>query len=295
MGGVEAPDPIRLPNPKTRFRATAERFEALAGGHRMSDWLGFMAALSRAQHAAAVSLAPAAQLTEEQILQRVRLHKPPLAADTHVRAPAWRDGLEIVLRSLERYAMPQGASDAMDALRASDASEMEALAGQFLGGSLDADKALPALFVAAALQVYFTLAASLIGPALLRLLPERGACPCCGSPPVSGVIMASGPTPGVRYLYCSLCSTAWNHVRAVCITCEGAGAISLRGIEGDNGAVKAEVCRDCQTYAKMLYQAKDMQIDPFADDLASLGLDMMVSEAGWARHAPNPLLLLGSR
>ena len=57
--------------------------------------------------------------------------------------------------------------------------------------------------------------------------------------------------------------------------------------------VKAETCDACHTYAKMLYQAKDTEADPYADDLASLGLDIMVAEAGWARHAPNPLLLVG--
>jgi FdhE protein len=97
----------------------------------------------------------------------------------------------------------------------------------------------------------------------------------------------------VRYLYCSLCSTAWNHVRAVCITCGGARALTLEGIEGDNGAVKAETCGDCRTYAKMLYQTKDTNVDPFADDLATLALDVLVAEAGWSRHAPNPLLLIG--
>ena len=66
----------------------------------------------------------------------------------------------------------------------------------------------------------------------------------------------------------------------------------LKGIEGDSGAIKAETCDECHTYAKMLYQAKDMQVDPFADDLATLGLDVLVAEAGWARHAPNALLLV---
>jgi Protein involved in formate dehydrogenase formation len=128
----------------------------------------------------------------------------------------------------------------------------------------------------------------------LRLLPQRGLCPCCGSTPVSGVVTASGQTPGTRYLYCSLCSTAWNHVRAVCITCGRTRSLSLKGIEGDSGAVKAETCNECHTYAKMLYQARDMRVDPFADDLATLGLDLLVGDAGWARHAPNPLLLIGS-
>jgi FdhE protein len=149
------------------------------------------------------------------------------------------------------------------------------------------------LYVAAALQVYFTCLAARLSASQLRLLPERGLCPCCGSLPVAGVVTASGPTPGARYLHCSLCSTAWNHVRVVCITCGQSRAVSLIGIEGDAGAVKGEACADCHSYAKMLYQERDMKVDPVADDLASLGLDVLAAEAGWRRHAPNPLLLIG--
>jgi len=36
----------------------------------------------------------------------------------------------------------------------------------------------------------------------------------------------------------------------------------------------------------------DPRLDPVADDLASLGLDVLVGEAGWSRHAPNPLVLV---
>ena len=79
----------------------------------------------------------------------------------------------------------------------------------------------------------------------------------------------------------------------MCITCGESRAISLEGIEGDAGIVKAETCGDCRTYAKMIYQAQDMKADSVADDLASLGLDVLVAEAGWSRHAPNPLLLIG--
>jgi FdhE protein len=57
--------------------------------------------------------------------------------------------------------------------------------------------------------------------------------------------------------------------------------------------VKAETCNECHTYTKMLYQANDMNVDPFADDLATLGLDFLVADAGWARNAANPLLLIG--
>ena len=64
----------------------------------------------------------------------------------------------------------------------------------------------------------------------------------------------------------------------------------MRGIDGDSGSVKAKTRNEWQIYAKMPYQARDMKVDPFADDLATLGLDLLVAEAGWARHAPNPLL-----
>ena len=65
------------------------------------------------------------------------------------------------------------------------------------------------------------------------------------------------------------------------------------GIEGRSEAIKAETCGECHTYAKMLYETKDARVDPFADDLASLALDVLVADAGFARHAPNPLLLIG--
>ena len=107
------------------------------------------------------------------------------------------------------------------------------------------------------------------------------------------MVTERGRTQGACYLHCSLCATAWNHVRAVCITCGQSGCVALKGIEGDSGAVKAETCNDCHIYTKMPYQVHDMAVDPFVDDLATLGLDILVAEAGWSRHAPNPLLLVG--
>jgi FdhE protein len=197
---------------------------------------------------------------------------------------------------LDRFddgASPPQARAIIAQLRARDAGAIENLADAFLHGSVEAADAGAVLYVAAALQVYFTRMAAALPVAALRLLPQRGLCPCCGSTPVAGLVTGAGQNPGARYLYCSLCSTAWNHVRAVCITCGESRAISLEGIEGDAGIVKAETCGDCRTYAKMIYQAQDMKADPVADDLASLGLDVLVAEAGWSRHAPNPLLLIG--
>ena len=291
QGGVKAPEPLILPDPSTRFARTSARLEALSGGRPMGPWLRFMAQLAAAQHLAATKLGPLRGPDLAAVEQAADARMPPLAADGHRRDPAWRDGLAQLLDGFDKTPAPAMAE--MAKLRARAPGAVEALADGFLHGDVDPSDAGAVLFVAAALQVYFTRLAAALPASSLRLLPQRGLCPYCGSTPVSGVVTASGQTPGTRYLHCSLCSTAWNHVRAVCITCGESRSLTLKEIEGGSGAVKAETCDACHSYEKMLYQGCDMDVDPFADDLGSLGLDLMVAEAGWSRHAPNPLLLVG--
>lgn len=293
QGGVKSPEPLILPNPTTRFADTAARLRALVTGHPMSEWLMFMAALSDAQHAAATTLAPLPAIDRSLVDRSVAGRMPPLAADGHHRNSAWRDGLVMLLDGLEASSLRAPAREAVEKLRGATTDDIEDLADDFLRGSVSSGDVGATLYVAAALQVYFTRLAGSLDASALRLLPQRGLCPCCGSTAVSGTITASGDAPGIRYLYCSLCSTAWNHTRAICITCESTRHVSLKEIEGGPGIVKAETCDDCQTYAKMIYLAKDTKADPYADDLATLDLDIMVGEAGWARHAPNPMLLIG--
>jgi FdhE protein len=293
QGGVKAPEPLLLPDPGTRFFNTATRLETLATGHPMEDWLRFMAKLAQAQQAAVAALSSLAALEQSVVEQAVDARMPPLAADGHRRAPAWHDGLAALLGHFDKGPLPAQVHAVVARLRTRDAIAIENLADEFLYGNVEAADAGPVLYVAAALQVYFTCMAASLPASVLRLLPQRGLCPCCGSTPIAGLVTATGQTPGARYLYCSLCSTAWNHVRTVCITCGESRTVSLEGIEGDVGIVKAETCNDCHTYAKMVYLAQDMKADPFADDLGSLGLDVLVAEAGWSRHAPNPLLLVG--
>jgi FdhE protein len=292
LGGVKAPEAILLPDPGKRFSKTAIRLEALAPSHPMDDWLRFMAKLAHAQSAAVATLPSPAGLEQIVVEQAVEARMPPLSADGHRRDAAWRDGLAVLLDRFDDGPMPPQIRAVVAGLRARPPIAIEALADQFLHGNIEAADAGSVLYVAAALQVYFTRMAASLPASGLRLLPQRGLCPCCGSTPSAGLVTATGQTPGARYLYCSLCATAWNHVRTVCITCGQSRTVSLKGLEGDAGIVKAETCDDCHTYAKMIYLAQDMKADPFADDLVTLGLDVLVAEAGWSRHAPNPLLLV---
>jgi FdhE protein len=274
-GGVKAPPTVILPDPATRFARTAKRLDALSAGHPLEAWLSFVARVAEAQHDITAAMAVVAS--------------PLVDAQSHQRDSAWRDGLVTLLDRLGDEALPESARAAMAHLRERGAPRMEALADAFLGGTVDRADAAEAFFVAAALQVYFTrLVASLPAPAFRE---QRGLCPCCGSAPVAGIVMQSDGSLGARYLHCALCATAWNHTRTVCITCGQSGGLALQEIDGDRGLAKAETCNDCRTYSKLLYEARDTRLDPVADDLATLSLDLLVTDAGWSRHAPNPLLL----
>jgi FdhE protein len=66
--------------------------------------------------------------------------------------------------------------------------------------------------------------------------------------------------------------------------------MAYHSIEGGSAAIRAESCEECHTYRKILYQEKDPDVEPVADDLASLGLDLLMAEAGYHRGSGNPLL-----
>jgi FdhE protein len=57
-------------------------------------------------------------------------------------------------------------------------------------------------------------------------------------------------------------------------------------------AVRAETCEHCRGYCKILYQEKDPGVEPVADDIASVALDLLLGEAGYHRTRSNPLLWL---
>jgi len=83
----------------------------------------------------------------------------------------------------------------------------------------------------------------------------------------------------------------WNVVRIKCLVCGTTEGISYRTIEGKPDTVKAETCEKCRTYVKILYQVKDPALEAVADDVATLGLDMLMAEEGWKRGGQNPFLL----
>jgi FdhE protein len=79
-------------------------------------------------------------------------------------------------------------------------------------------------------------------------------------------------------------------VRVKCSHCFTTQGISYQSIEDGPKGIRAECCDTCRTYRKILYQEDDGAIEPVADDLASLALDLLLSEAGYRRASANPLL-----
>ncbi|MBS0561517.1 MAG: formate dehydrogenase accessory protein FdhE [Proteobacteria bacterium] len=282
MAGVGEPPLVLLPDHAGIFARRADRLMALADGHPMEAWLRFVADIARAQHAAVQTLDPPPP-------PAAGAGEPPLSG--LALGAGWRAVLGALLRP------PAGAPAETEAvcaaLREAGAQAQEALAASYLRQEVPSEQAGAALFAAAALQLWYVRAAAALDAAGIALLAQRGRCPACGFGPVAGVVTAAGAAPGTRYLHCGLCATAWNHLRAACIGCGESGGLVLQQIEGGGEAAKAETCAHCQGYSKLFYQAKDMGVEPFADDLATLGLDLLVSEAGFARLSPSPLMIGG--
>jgi FdhE protein len=190
-------------------------------------------------------------------------------------------------------------------LRALDSAQLEGCADAVLAELTEGVHPLHAPFVAAALQVVWTrMAAQLDSPRVQPLITNT-LCPVCGSHPVASVIRIGGQSQGYRYLQCSCCASEWHMVRVKCTCCEHTSKIAYQSLEAhtdtvaaesDNKAndpsrvARAETCDDCKTYRKIFNQEHDFNVEPLADDLASLTLDVLVSEAGYARASGNPLL-----
>ena len=86
-------------------------------------------------------------------------------------------------------------------------------------------------------------------------------------------------------------------MRIKCTHCQGTKGISFQTLVDDEGkkaeAVAAECCETCGHYLKQVHMEKDLQVEPLADDLATLTLDLLVGELGLVRQGFNPMLILG--
>lgn len=329
--GATAPF-LRLPRRDSVFAERAMRLRQLAPGHAMGDFLAFAADLAQQQQRLLADFPGAVPLPDEAAFDAAaRRGRAPLESRDWPRDPAWLTGLRRIVQGLEPAA-PDGVRPVLRALAEADDAALERQADALLAGrTQDLDLAAAPL-VAAALQAYFShlvIAATDAHPRREAAWGRPDAdtlCPCCGSRPTASVIPATPEAPGQRYLHCSLCSAQWHFARIRCSHCGRDERVAYESLDladrpadatdtedssvvGTNGAsplggrapvsrregptVQAEVCEACNHYLKIVHADRDPFADPVADDLASLTLDLLVSEAGRVRHGLNLLLLFG--
>lgn len=281
---------LRLPLRDTVFADRAVRLRRLAQGHAIAGYLRLMATLVEAQQQALATVS--ARMPPAEAVEHAQAHSMPIAgALSSERDPAWRN----VLRNLVDHVEAAGAATPtlrklLDGMRAMSEAQLDSAADAVLGLRFGEIDPATAPFVAAALQVIWTDIASRLDMREVPYLETPGLCPVCGSMPVASVVRIGGQYDGYRFLQCSLCSTEWHMVRVKCSNCDSTKGIAYHGIAGGDEALKAESCDTCGVYRKIGYQEKDHDIEPMADDLASLALDLLMSDAGFRRASPNPML-----
>jgi FdhE protein len=289
IGKAAADEFVRLPRLPALFRKRAERIEALAEGNPAAAFLRLLSKVFLAQ-AAACAAAGDVEAPSAETMARASEHVMPLLApDSWTPTTTYREALRFIAADISREGLPAPTVETLNGIGAAMDDHLDSLARAFLSDGVPPQWQGEALFAVAALQVEFARVAALIDKQDLRPLDAAGLCPVCGSHPVAGVVVAD-EAYGRRYLTCGLCSTSWHHVRVACVSCGGEKNVAYQEIEGGNGTAKCETCDDCQGYSKLFYQMKDMGIEAFCDDLATLSLDLLVSNAGWKRHTPNPFV-----
>lgn len=288
IGGVAKVPLARLPDPGTIFATRAARLEFLAGYNaNLAPYLRFLAGICRAQDELARELPAPAPVPADRIELARASRMPPL--DRNVM----RDGLTLALaRLLNRLTaleMPEPARLALDALREAAPADLDWVLTNVLTDTIPEDSVAPHLFAAAALQVHAAqLAATLPAD---RLVPIRtGTCPACGGRPAASMVTENIGAEGARYCSCATCQTLWNEVRVKCTCCGSTGGITYRSVETGEATIKAECCRECGKWVKIMYQNKNPTLEPIADDVASLGLDLMMRDTEWLRGGYNPFL-----
>lgn len=319
QAGGETPF-FHWPDRKTLFAERQMRLRQLAQNHAMGDFLRFMSDLARVQQAALQRFA-AVPVPDQAALDRAaQAGLPPLPAIDWPRDPAWRTELRALVRDLRSGNAPEGVRAALDALDRFSDDELERQADCLLTGVMQGLNLATAPVVAAALQVYFTHLVLSVqarggsGPlnSAFGRIDDITACPCCGSRPTASLTRTGGGLTGQRYLHCSLCSTQWYLERGKCPHCLSTKAVAYQSLESadapddteeadttaprnrtSQATVQAETCDDCGHYLKIVHGDRDPFAEPVADDLASITLDLLVSEHGLQRHGVNLMLLFG--
>lgn len=288
--GEEAKPPFAiLPDLSKVFLTRSQRFAELAPGHQLQPYLEFLSRLTAAQHAIVAGLPSLAPLDQDRVAKALAHGMPPVTIEAREPDAVLNATVLAFLDAFASAPMPDAPRTAIAGIRAALPPARLSMLADALADEPPADLAQRTLLLAA-LQVHAARLAAQLDADALKPIAD-GICPACGKPPAASLVVGWPGANNSRFCFCSQCSTAWNVVRVKCTLCSSTGGIAYREIEGLPNAVKAETCDSCKRYVKIMYQVNHPQVEPFADDVASLGLDLLLRDSDWHRGGHNPFLL----
>ena len=259
--GSEETADIILPSPNRIFEKRSERLRFLSPGHAVGAYLEAMAQLAQAQLVAAQApWAGNGEAPEPAV---------PFDVCNHFYGEAWQKALRLIISEMQLVPLPEPSQAALSRLGEASPALLEGSAHAILSGNHGGIDLAASPFLAAAQQ-------------------PAHSCPVCASPPVAGVILSGRK---LRYLCCSLCATHWYVPRLTCTNCGSTADISYFAFDGNANGIKAEACGHCSTYLKLFYLESSPDAEAFADDLATLALDLSMAEKGYSRSGINLFLL----
>jgi len=113
----------------------------------------------------------------------------------------------------------------------------------------------------------------------------KGYCPLCGSLPTLSLLKEEA---GKRYLLCSYCGYQWRMDRISCPFCKNKDQESLHYFFGEGEEThRIDLCDKCHQYIKTIDTRDLQESDPVLEDLATPHLDILASQKGYKRPAPN--------
>lgn len=313
---------LHFPERPGVFAERAMRLRQRAALHPMRDFMLFIAELANAQHEILQSYPEVALPDASALSAAAHAAQAPLPAAGWPRDPLWRSQFRRMLDSLLPRLENSPAQAVVRKLTHISDAALEQQADCLVQNTMLGLDLASAPVIAAGLQVYWT-------HMVLALQAARGAardtpfgrtldatrCPCCASLPAASVARVDGSGGHYRYLHCSLCSAQWHMVRIKCSHCESTKGIHYQSLQArdadpsenaandatndtagkpeNQAAIEAETCDECHHYLKIMRMERDILVEPVADDLTSLTLDLLVSDAGFQRHGVNLMLLFG--
>lgn len=289
IGGVAKVPLVQLPKPQALFEKRAARFDFLAEhSPNLAPYLRFLAGVARAQAHLVAELPTPAAPSPEWVDTARAARMPQLDRNK------MKDGVAAILdrfcTEVARIEMPEASRNALSAVQAAGPEDRDWLISNILTDQIPADGVAIHLFGAAAVQVHAAMLAAVLDAE--KLVPiKTGICPSCGGKPSVSFVTDDLGAEGTRFAACSCCQTLWNEVRVKCLCCGSAKGLSLRAVEAEDAMIKAETCSECDHWVKLLYQNRNASIEPVADDVASLGLDLKMQETQFKKWGFNPFLV----